>query len=177
MPFMVYQSGMPLFQKTKTRPMAHNKKDRETLSDSVRVSRFFILPILLVLIWLLVTHVIDTSAARFKTYIIIFFFLALYRLIYHIRRLQYDADTLYLVYGRQEKSIPFNMIISISSHPTKWAGNWFGMRAWQLVYKDERHKTQRCRFYLRKTKGLPHALHSTLKDINPDIVQNISTIN
>lgn len=169
MPFMVYQSGMHLFQKTKTSHMAKNNKNRETLSDSVRVSRFFILPIVLVLIWGLVTQIVDTSAARFKTYIIIFFFLALYRLLYHIRRLQYDTDTLYLVYGRQENPIPFNRIISLTSKPEKW----FGMKAWLLVYKDERHKTQSRRFYMRKTRELPRRFLLALDNANPDINFNM----
>lgn len=146
--------------------MTSNKKDRETLTNSLRVSRFFILPIVFGLAYSLMSDIIATPATRLKTFIVLFFFLALYRLIYHIRQIQYDTDTLYLVYGRKEKNIPFPNIISIHPKPS----NFFNARRWQLKYKNEHYKTHTCLYTTYGNQNTAEAFHQAVQNKNEDVL-------
>lgn len=59
------------------------------------------------------------------------------------RKLQYDANHLYIIHDIDEQIIPFTSIISIKRSRAKVNGERF----WILLYKNENGDEKKCRFF------------------------------
>lgn len=132
--------------------------ERKPISNGIGWMRFLLIPVILVLL----SEVIYSE----NRWIYLPFFLlsiALYYRLKNARKIKIDDQFLYLVYGKKEKVIPFQKIISIKRSSAKVNGN----RYWILRYQLEEGKIKSVRYF---RDFFNKEFHQAVRLKNPEVV-------
>jgi hypothetical protein len=132
--------------------------ERKTISNGIGWMRFLLIPVVLVLL----SEIIYSES---RWIILPFFLLSLilYYRLKNARKIKIDDQFLYLVYGKNEKVIPFQQIKSIKRSASKVNGS----RYWILKYELEEGKSKSVRYF---RDFFNKEFHNAVRLKNPDVV-------
>ena len=119
---------MKLFKKKRS-SKRKSKNRRKVLSYGIGWLRFLLVPVFLVL---LVNIILYTNQAVVSFFLILFTALIFY-LIGRYRRMEFDYDNLYIMYGTDERVVSFSSIVSIKRSNSKKNN----MHYWKVTYLDK----------------------------------------
>lgn len=131
--------------------------ERKQISNGYGWFRYLLIPVVLILL----SDVIYGNEYWYIELPFLVLTIAAYYWLSRSRKIKYDEKNLYLIYGKKEKVIPFQDIISIKRSRSKVNGS----RYWILKYQSDKVRTVRYfRDYFNKE------FHSAVRTINPNVV-------
>jgi len=135
--------------------------NRKVISNCTRWPRFLLWPIFLAGIFQL-----EEDPQSWQTTAAVLLICAIvYRLIYKRRRLQYDDEALYQIWGKREVPIALKNIQSIKR--STWKIN--GCRYWKLSYLDNQN-SRTIRFFGSIYNNPEKELHRAIEAANPNVI-------
>tara|TARA_R110002072_G_scaffold71681_1_gene171711 strand:+ start:932 stop:1378 length:447 start_codon:yes stop_codon:yes gene_type:complete len=135
-------------RKKSSKRSSHRK--RKVLSKGFGWTRFFLVPVFLVLI----ANLILFTNEALVSFFLLFFVATLFYLIGRYRRMEFDHDNLYILYGTDEKVIHFSSIVSIKrSRADKKKHHWKVTYLDKFSYKNSyRYKSHTNTEFQRRVK-------------------------
>jgi hypothetical protein len=106
-----------------------SKRTRKTLSHGIGWLKFLLVPVFLVLF----SNIILNPKSVIISFILILFTAVLFYLIGRYRKMEFDYDNLYVMYGTDERLINFSSIISIKRSNSKKKNKHY----WKVTYLDK----------------------------------------
>lgn len=132
--------------------------ERKTISNGLGWFRYLLIPVILVLL-----SAVIYNENRWIYLPFLLFSITLYYQFKKARKIKIDDQFLYLVYGRKEKVIPFQRIISIKRSAAKINGS----RYWILKYQLEEGKTKSLRYF---RDFFNKEFHSAIREKYPEVI-------
>lgn len=109
------------------------------------------------------------SEPIFETWVVLCFLMSVgvFYLLYKSRRIRFDDESVFRIYGKKEKETPFVTILSIKRTSAKINGR----RMWKLTFLNEEGKEKSFRFLEGNFQhGSTQELIKKVERVNPSVV-------
>tara|TARA_R110000787_G_scaffold7747_6_gene26053 strand:+ start:4051 stop:4503 length:453 start_codon:yes stop_codon:yes gene_type:complete len=106
-----------------------SKSTRKTLSHGIGWLKFLLVPVFLVLLANIILYPKNATIS----FILIIFTAVLFYLIGRYRRMEFDYENLYIMYGTDERVINFSSIVSVKRSNSKKKNKYY----WKVTYFDK----------------------------------------
>lgn len=136
-------------------------KKKQTITNGLGWIRFLLLPFLMASINSVFTTPGSLGQSLVSTLLLVMAFYLLGRL----RKIRYDDQNLYLIYGKTEKIIPFKAICELKESAARVNGS----RYWLLTYSNDQGKAKTIRFFHGIFQGFTEDFHKPLRMANPSV--------
>lgn len=134
---------------------------RTVINNGIRWVRFFLIPIALSFL----SGLIYEDENRARSFVFLAATIALFYLIKRYRRVHFDSQNLYLIYGSKEKVIPFTSIKIMRE--SRWKTNH--RRRWIVTYVNDQKEEKKCKFFPGNLNGNIKQFRKSVEKANPDV--------